>query len=71
MNDVLSMYDVIVANAQAYLPLFVRNSEPLNRDGFKQLFVIYRSQEGSNNAMREDDTLYSWEVFLLNVEGWY
>jgi len=56
-------------HAMPYMPLFVSAPAPLNRHKFKQLCVVQRSSEGSNNASQEEDTLYSWEVFLLNVEG--
>ena len=69
MNDVFKMYDVIRDNAEAYMPLFVSAPAPLNRHRFKQLCVVQKSSEGSNSASQEEDTLYSWEVFLLNVEG--
>ena len=68
-NDVQSMYDIVVANAEAYLPLFVRPAETLTRAAFRRLCVVEHSAEGSNNYIREEETLYSWEIFLLNVEG--
>ena len=71
MNDVLGMFDVVAANAAAYMPLFVHADEPLTRAAFKRLCTISRSPEGSNKAVEEEDTLYSWEMFLLNVEGAY
>ena len=70
MNDVLGMHDVITQNPVAYFPLFVSvPEERLTRDAFKKLCVTHRSVDGSNKAVEEEDTLYSWEVFLLNVEG--
>jgi len=66
MNDVLGMFDVVAANAEAYMPLFVHCDEALTRAAFER-----RSAEGSNKAIQEEDTLYSWEMFLLNVEGAY
>ena len=69
MNDVLSMYDVVCANATAYMSLFVKTQQPLTRAMFKDLCVVNRSVTGSNKAAEEEDSLYAWEVFLLNVEG--
>jgi len=69
LNDVLSLYDIVRANATAYLPLFVTASQAITRCTFKQLCVYERSVAGSNKATEEGDTLYAWEIFLLNVEG--
>jgi len=69
MNDVLGMFDIVSANAMAYMPLFVYTTTPLTRAAFKHLCVAKRSADGSNKAETENDTLYAWEVFLLNVEG--
>jgi len=69
MNDVLSMYSTVRGNALAYMPLFVHPVEPLSRAAFKRLCTVSRSEEGSNQAAAESDTLYAWETFLLNVEG--
>jgi len=71
MNDVLKMYDVIKSNALAYMPLFVYNAAELTRAQIKTLCVVERSPSGSNDATAEDDTIYCWDCFLLNVEGWY
>jgi len=69
MNDVLSLYDTIRANGDAYLQLFTYSRTKLTRASFKALCVVEKSEDGSNNAAHEADTLYAWEVFLLNVEG--
>jgi len=71
MNDVLKMYDVVRSNAMAYMPLFVCNAAELTRAQIKTLCVVERSPSGSNDATAEDDTIYCWDCFLLNVEGWY
>ena len=68
MNDVLNMFQIVSANAMAYMPLFVYATTPLTSAAFKRLCVTQRSADGSNRAAAENDTLYAWEVFLLNVE---
>jgi len=69
MNDVFSLYDIVRANATAYLPLFVTAPQTITRSTFKQLCMYERSVAGSNKATEEGDTLYAFEIVLLNVEG--
>jgi len=69
LNDVLGVCDVVRANATAYLPLFVSAPIPLTRTAFSRLCVTEHSAEGSNNFTAEEDTMYAWEEFLLNVKG--
>ena len=49
--------------------LLVRAEELLTRQSFQQLCIYERSESGSNRFNEEDDTIYCWECFLLNVEG--
>ena len=69
INDVLSLYDVIRANALAYMPLFVTSQEPLTWHELRRLCVFERSADGSNKSAQEADTMYAWEKLLLSVEA--
>jgi len=69
MQDVLGTYDVVRRDAEEYSPVFVHRPSPLTRLSFRQLCQYDRSDAGSNKAATEEDTLYAWEIFLLNSEG--
>jgi len=42
----------------------------LTFSSFRQIYTVQYSEVGSNMREAEDDTIYSWEVFLQQCEGY-
>lgn len=51
----------------AFLPLFCEKSEPLTVQQFKSPYAIKWSDAGSNRRESEENTIFLWEKFLLQV----
>ena len=55
-------------NPTAFLPLFTDVPSPLTVPGFKGLYVVKWSEEGSNSYAKKQDTIFCWERFLHQVQ---
>ena len=49
--------------------LFVENHLPLTVAQLRTLYTVEFAEEGSNRRVAEEDTVYSFEVFLQFCEG--
>lgn len=65
VGGLLSGY--IRANPKAFVPVFCDKSAPLTIQTMKSLYVIKWSEEGSNQRVAEESTIFCWEQFLLQV----
>ncbi|XP_062302074.1 G2/M phase-specific E3 ubiquitin-protein ligase-like [Osmerus eperlanus] len=68
LNSLGNLWDVVKANYAAFLPVFTDMSSPLTRQSLKSLFSVNYSTRGTNRREQEEDTIFSWEVFLKMVE---
>lgn len=46
-----------------------KDQKKLTKNVFQDLYEINWSVAGSNDRAREEDTIYSWEVFLQDIDG--
>jgi len=67
LKDVHTLTDVLLLYVNVMS--VIHADVPLTRESFKQLCTYDRSESGSNRFNAEEDTIYCWECFLLNVEG--
>ena len=51
----------------AFVPLSAFVPSPLTVPGFKGLYVVKWSVEGSNSGAVEEDIIFGWEKFLNKV----
>ena len=51
------------------MPMFVASHDPLTADKVRRMWEIEWSEEGSNNREKEEDTMYSFELFLDYCES--
>ena len=54
-------------NPKAFLQVFAYSSMALTLLQLKGLYHIRWSEEGSNDRVEEEDTIYCWEHFLKQV----
>lgn len=69
MNSCAQFWNMVERDWGAFMPLFTHNSEPLSRCGFRELFTVNWSIEGSNKRDQEEDTMFQWECFLMSIQG--
>ncbi|KAL7380205.1 hypothetical protein ABVT39_013589 [Epinephelus coioides] len=71
-NDGISAYgklwDLVKQNWIAFLPLFTKMYEPMTKAAFKALFTYTYSDRGANRREAEEDTIFSWEMVLNQIE---
>ncbi|XP_022099747.1 uncharacterized protein LOC110984172 [Acanthaster planci] len=63
------MYDQVKRSPGATAQLFVYTNNNLRKADLKKTYTITYSLEGSNNRTQEEDTMYSFETFLLECEA--
>ena len=63
------LWTVARANNSAARPLFVQCGSALTFDSFQRLYDVQYSDAGSNHQFAEDNTIYTWELFLQKCEG--
>jgi len=63
------MWDLIATNTDQFLPLFCHQPKALSKNDMDKMVQYDLSDLGSNQRVLEDDTVYSWEYFLQDVEG--
>ncbi|KAM7398697.1 hypothetical protein PAMA_006551 [Pampus argenteus] len=61
MNAYGKLWDLVMDNWIAFLPLFTNMQEPLSKAAFKAIFSYNYSTRGSNHREAEEDTIFSWE----------
>ena len=72
MNDVSGFWDrIVLKHSKVFQELFCSKSEPLCKTSFEALVTVHYSEVGSNQRHKEDETVYAWELFLLDIEGMY
>lgn len=69
MDDVAGFWKLVAANSTQFKTLFCHKCLSLNKEQFQSLFKINFSEEGSNKRSFEEETMYSWELFLQDVCG--
>jgi len=69
MNEVCGLFSIMKANANTCLPLLSKKMAPLKKQEFMDLFETKWSDQGSNRRNLEEETIYSWEIFLQDIEG--
>lgn len=69
MNAYGKLWDLVMDNWIAFLPLFTNMQEPLSKAAFKAIFRYNYSTRGSNHREAEEDTIFSWEMVLNMIEG--
>ncbi|XP_061168356.1 uncharacterized protein LOC133180090 [Saccostrea echinata] len=67
MDDVAGFWKLVAANSTQFRSLFCHQCLPLTKEKFESLLKINFSDEGSNKRSQEEDTVYSWELFLQDV----
>ncbi|KAE8293749.1 hypothetical protein D5F01_LYC06682 [Larimichthys crocea] len=68
MNAYGKLWDLVMDNWIAFLPLFTNMQEPLSKAAFKAIFRYNYSTRGSNHREAEEDTIFSWEMVLNMIE---
>lgn len=69
LNACGKLWDLVMNNWIAFLPLFTNMQEPLSKAAFKAIFSFNYSRRGSNHREAEEDTIFSWEMVLNMIEG--
>lgn len=69
LDDVMGMWTTIQQNPRQWKALFCDDikNQKLTKSCFEALYKINWSEPGSNKRSKEEDTIYSWEVFLQDV----
>lgn len=67
MDDVAGFWQLVAANSTQFKTLFCHKCLSLNKEQFQSLFKINFSEEGSNKRSFEEETMYSWELFLQDM----
>ena len=57
------------APSDVFQPLLVDSAKSLDASSFRPIFVVSYSFEGSNLKLQEQDTVYSWDVYLQNCSS--
>ncbi|KAL0993874.1 hypothetical protein UPYG_G00115040, partial [Umbra pygmaea] len=63
-----NLWEVVKANYIAFQPVFTDMPVPLTRHCLKSMFKVNYSTRGTSRREQEEDTIFSWEVFLQMVE---
>jgi hypothetical protein len=64
-----TLWQTVKENAAKFKPLLCTAPQALDKAQFERLCVYDRSPEGSNNRIAEEQSIYSWEMFLQDIEG--
>lgn len=69
LNSIGQLGNMILQNKQLF-DLILGNQHPcLTKSSFMALYKLNRSEEGSNERIKEDTTIYCFEIFLQDLEG--
>ena len=72
LSDVGGMWEIIKTNAEEFEPLFCHLPKRTCKEEMDKLIRYDFSEEGSNaKVLEDDDTVYAWELFLQESEGWF
>lgn len=69
LNSCGRLWEVVLNNWTAFLPLFTNTRGPLTRNEFRDLFNIVWSSPGSNRRDLEEETVFQWECWLMLIQG--
>ena len=69
MDEVFGLWKIMKANAKTCIALLCHKPTPLSKYTFMALFETKWSEEGTNSRSEEQDTIYSWEIFIQDIEG--
>ena len=65
---VLGVLRSIIENPDAFRPVFCFSPQTLNCDSFTSLFIIFRSDKGSNKYQKESQVLSYWNDYLQDID---
>ena len=68
MNEIGNFGDVVLSNQAIFEQLLCDCHVKLTTQRFKDLYQIAYSEVGSNSRIKEDSTIYCFEVFLQDLE---
>ena len=71
MEDVGNFWTTVQQNSRVFQPMFCFKTEPLTKEKLESLCTIAFSFMGSNNKMKEEETVFGWECFLQDISGKY
>ena len=63
------LWEKVKRNPGTASELFIHSYKPLTMADVKKLYIVEYSPQGSNNRIKEEDTVYSFEIFLQNCQG--
>jgi len=69
VSGAADLWRIVRLNPALMKPLFTGGGKKLSFHDIRQLYNAVYSPLGSNRREQEDDTIYSWEVFLHRCEG--
>jgi len=69
LNLVGGLWSLMVTHAQAFASVMCTSQQPLTRNRLRSLYKINWSERGSNNYHLEEQTVFSWSLYLQSVEG--
>ncbi|XP_052819680.1 G2/M phase-specific E3 ubiquitin-protein ligase-like [Mya arenaria] len=68
LNDVGHLWEVVTRHRELFKPIFCHKPTGLTKDVVYGLCKIEFSEPGSNARKMEDETIYSWEVVLQDIQ---
>ncbi|XP_053374839.1 G2/M phase-specific E3 ubiquitin-protein ligase-like [Mercenaria mercenaria] len=68
VNELNNMWDLIQMYSHLFKQLFCYPAVPLKKEDFDEMMEPTYSEPGSNMRSKEDDTMYSWELFLQDIQ---
>jgi len=69
LNSCGRLWEVVLNNWKAFLPLFTNTRGALTRNEVRDLFNIVWSSPGSNRGDLEEETVFLWECWLMLIQG--
>lgn len=69
LNDVGELWTTVCQHPNSWKALFCFKPQPVTKVEFEQICHVNLSEEGSNRREAEELTVYSWEVFLQDIQG--
>ncbi|XP_077981079.1 G2/M phase-specific E3 ubiquitin-protein ligase-like isoform X2 [Glandiceps talaboti] len=68
LDDVGQLHKLMKSNPRQFMPLFVSAGEKVKRAEFKELYTVAYSEEGGNRKIKEEATVYSFEIYIEELE---
>ncbi|XP_039541193.1 uncharacterized protein LOC120488639 [Pimephales promelas] len=68
LNSCGRLWEVVLNNWKAFLPLFTNTRGALTRNEVRDLFNIVWSSPGSNRGDLEEETVFLWECWLMLIQ---